>query len=90
MNVTNHEPLGHSAIVHTHLYVNGSILPVSQLGPNFLILKNPFDHPPTDAEISMSIDGREDRWRIRLPDGIQTGKLRTPISKCSVCNGSAV
>ena len=48
---------GHSADVRIHLYVNGSVLPVAQLGPKFLILRTPVDHPPCDAEIGLSING---------------------------------
>ena len=37
-------------------------VPWSQLGPDFIILRETLDHPPSEAEITMSIDGREDRW----------------------------
>ncbi len=60
------------------------------MGPNFLVLKNPIDHSPVDAEITMSIDGHEDRWRVRLPDGIHSGRQKTAISKCLVFNGTAL
>jgi hypothetical protein len=81
MKTANQEPTVHSATVHIELTVNGFVLPVCQLGPNFLVLKTPIEQPPADAIISMSIDGREDRWRVRLPDGIQAGKRKTAISK---------
>ena len=72
-----------SAQVRMELYVNGHVLPIGQLGPDFLILKHPADHPPTDAEIAMSVDGRESRWRVRLPDGIAAEKTETRIALCS-------
>ena len=81
MDATPQQPIAHSAIVHIQLLVNGFIMPVSQLGPNFLILRNPIDHPPVDAEITMSIDNHIDRWRVFLPDGIQSAKRETVISK---------
>jgi hypothetical protein len=71
------------------LCVIGRILPIAQLGPNFLVLAIPADHPPADAEIAMWIDGREDRWRVRLADGIQTSTRKTSISPPGV-NGSTV
>jgi hypothetical protein len=90
MKSANQEPTVYSATVHINLTVNGFILPVCQLGPNFLVLKTPIEHPPGEAEIAMSIDGREDRWRVRLPDGIQAGKRKTAISKVLHVNGSGV
>jgi hypothetical protein len=72
------------------LCVNGHILPIAQLGPNFLVLENPIDHPPEDAEIGMWIDGREDRWRVHLADGIKTGQRKTAISRSPGSNGSTV
>jgi hypothetical protein len=71
---------GHSADVRMELCVNGHILPIAQLGPDFLVLAAPTDHPPSDAEIAMWIDGREDRWRVRLADGINAGQRKTSIS----------
>jgi hypothetical protein len=73
------------------LSVNGSVLSIGQLGPDFLILDDPADHPPAEAEITVSIDGRVKRWRVRLPDGITAGKLETRIADCpSGANGSTV
>ncbi|HEX5272926.1 MAG TPA: hypothetical protein VFW33_20655 [Gemmataceae bacterium] len=71
------------------LRVNGDILPIAQLAPDFLILKNPVDHPPADAEIRMSIDGHERRWLVRLHDGISAAEPRTRISGCRSANGAA-
>jgi hypothetical protein len=71
------------------LHINGSVLPIAQLAPNFLVLKTPTDHPPTDAEVAMSIDGDEDRWAARLADGINAGERKTRISRPNF-NGSTV
>ena len=70
---------GHSADVQIHLNVNGFTLPVGQLGPEFLILREPTEHPPAEAEIVMSVDGNERRWNVFLPEGISAGKTRTKI-----------
>jgi hypothetical protein len=83
MIAANQKSNGHSAIVRMELYVNGCVLPIAQLGPDFLVLKNPFDHPPVEAEIAMWIDGCEDRWRVRLSDGISAGQRKTAISRCT-------
>jgi hypothetical protein len=34
------------------------------------MLDDPADYPPGGAEIRMSIDGRERRWPVQLPEGI--------------------
>ena len=71
---------GHSADVRMQLFVNGRVLKIAQLGPRFLMLDQPIEHPPAEAEIQMSIDGKEERWRVRLPDGISRTAPTTPIS----------
>jgi len=73
---------GHSADVRIQLCVNGRILPVAQLGPDFLVLKDTLSHPATEAEIAMWIDGHERRWQVRLIDGIVAGQRRTRIGGC--------
>ena len=75
----------HSADVRVHLHVNGYILSVAQLGPSFLVLRNPMDHPPCEAEITLSIDGSEERWAVHLTDGIQVGRRKTAITRCPDC-----
>ncbi len=43
---------------------------LSQIGPDFVILREPAELPPTDAEVVMLIDGREQsRWPVTLVDG---------------------
>jgi hypothetical protein len=79
MNATQ-DKVGHSAEVHMQLNLNGFVLPIGQLGPDFLILRDPTDHPPAEAEIVMSIDGEERRWNVHLPDGISVDKVRTKIA----------
>jgi hypothetical protein len=80
MNTANSKPRGYSAYVRMHLSVNGHRLRIGQLGPNFIILDDIADHPPSRAEISMSIDGEEERWPVMLPDGISAGTPETRIA----------
>ncbi len=83
MSVNKLNGRGYSADVRIHLHVNGHVLPVAQLGPDFLILRTPVNHPPVDAEIAMSIDGDESRWRVRLVDGIASAQVKTRITRCA-------
>lgn len=63
-----------------HLTLNGYVLPISHLGPEYLILRSPVEHEPADAEIFLSIDGDERRWMVHLDNGIHPDRLRTAIS----------
>ena len=59
---------GHSTEVRIALTVNGRVLPVAQLGPDFIELRTPIDHPPTAGQIELSIDGFRKHWAVELPD----------------------
>jgi hypothetical protein len=78
----------HSADVRMELRVNGSILSVAQLGPDFIVLRTPVDQPPVEAEMTLWIDGHEDRWPVWLDDGISAGQPRTRISQFLPTNGT--
>lgn len=52
------------------LIVNGLTLPIAQLGPDFLILEEPAEHPPATAEILLRVDAAERRWPVKLPNGL--------------------
>ena len=62
------------------LSVKGHVLSIGQLGPDFLILRNPADHPPSEAEVAVWIDGRERRWNVYLPQGISAAEHETKIA----------
>ncbi len=74
---------GYSADVRMELHINGLVLPITHLGPDFFVLTISIDHPPAEGEILMSIDGHESRWAVRLADGISAGQRKTRISRCS-------
>ena len=62
------------------LLVNGSSLPIAQMGPDFLLLDKLIDHPPCKATILFSVDDSERRWPVRLPDGLAAGRERVTIA----------
>ncbi len=78
---TNGNQNGHSAEVRMHLLVNGCSFPIAQLGPDFLILREPAECAPTTAEITLNIDGDEERWRVALPQGLHSDQIRTPVAE---------
>jgi len=71
---------GHSAWVKMWLLVNGGSIPVVQMGPDFLLVDAPFDHPPGDASVVLQVDESERRWNVRLPDGISVNSRRVVIA----------
>lgn len=63
------------------LLVNGSSLPIAQMGPDFLLLDKPIDHPPCEATILFSVDDNQRSWAVRLPDGLAVGRERVAITR---------
>jgi hypothetical protein len=71
---------GHSARVKMLLLVGNGCIPVVQMGPDFLLLDAPFDHPPTHASVILRVDESERRWNVHLPNGISAGSKRVVIA----------
>jgi hypothetical protein len=71
---------GHSADVRIHLILKTHIIPVAQLGPDFLLLDAPANHPPGHASVFMRVDQSERRWNIFLPNGISADSKRVAIA----------
>ena len=62
------------------LLVNELSLPVAQMGPDFVLLEIPIDHPPADASLVLQVDRSERSWRVRLPSGMSAGTKRVAIA----------
>jgi hypothetical protein len=73
---------GHSADVRISLMFSGHSIPVAQLGPDFLLLDAPTDHPPGPGSILLRVDQSERRWDVRLPNGISATSKRVAITAC--------
>ena len=69
----------HSVDVRLRLLVGDRTLDVAKAGPSEITLRSPVDLAPCDAELLMSVDGREHRWSIRLPRGAEHCNLVVPI-----------
>jgi hypothetical protein len=77
VNVNGHH---HSAVVRMELHVNGQVLSIVQLGPDFIMVDDPTDHSPGAAEIAMWVDGHASRWPVYLVDGIASANEKARIA----------
>jgi hypothetical protein len=77
MDLSTLKPQGHSAHVHMELRLGGHVLLIAQMAPGFIVLKQPFDHPPADGEVSLRIDDSESSWGVYLAEGISAGRRNT-------------
>jgi len=72
--------LAHSAQVKMRLLVDGRSIAVAQMGPDFLLVDAPTNHPPSIASLVLQVDRSERRWDVRLPNGISAGSNRVTIA----------
>jgi hypothetical protein len=62
------------------LLVNGLSLPVTQMGPDFVLVESPVNHPPAAASMVLQVDQTERRWNVRLPSGISANEKKVKIA----------
>jgi hypothetical protein len=78
--ITSSNQGGHSAQVKMRLLVNGSSIAVAQMGPDFLLVDAPINHPPGNASLILQVDQSERRWDVNLPEGISAASKRVAIA----------
>jgi hypothetical protein len=71
---------GHSAEVKMRLLVSGLSIPVAQMGPDFVLLESPVNHPPARACVELQVDQSKRSWNVLLPHGISAGTKRVAIA----------
>ena len=71
---------GHSALVRMRLLLNGVSFRIAQMGPDFLLVDSPADHPPAHATIEMQVDDSQQSWEVNLPYGMKAGEERVTIA----------
>src|SRR6266850_3010951 len=62
------------------LIVNGSSIRITHMGPDFLFVEGPIDHPPCEASIFLQVDDSESEWKVRLPKGISKDSTRVELA----------
>lgn len=71
---------GHSADVKMRLLVSGRSFPVAQMGPDFVLLESPVNHPPAHASVELQVDQSKRSWNVLLPHGISADTKRVAIA----------
>jgi|tagenome__1003787_1003787.scaffolds.fasta_scaffold19656629_2 hypothetical protein len=78
----------HSAVVKMRLVVNGTSIPIKQMGPDFLFVQSDRDFPPGEATIFLQIDESHRQWQVRLPEGISKDLDRVALEVAQARSGS--
>ena len=61
------------------LIIDGTSIPINQMGPDFLFVESDRDFPPGEATIVLQIDESRRQWQVRLPDGVSRNSERVPL-----------
>ena len=69
-----------SALVKMCLIINGTSIPIRQMGPDFLFVDSEADYPPGEATIVLQIDDSRRQWQVRLPEGISKNSERVALA----------
>jgi len=56
------------------LVVDGISIPVAQMGPDFVLRREPISLPPCGATVVFQVDNEEERWQVCLPNGVAGSK----------------
>ncbi len=72
----------HSAKVEMQLIVNGESISITHMGPDFVLIDSPADHPPCEAAVYLRVDDSESQWKVRLPQGISKNSKRVALALC--------
>jgi len=62
------------------LVVDSLSLTIAQMGPDFVLLDAPVDHPPGRASLVLQVDAACRTWPIQLPAGISASSDRVAIA----------
>lgn len=63
------------------LRLGGLAVPVAQMGPDFLILKEAFSSSAQTGVVTLTVDGVSEEIPVRLPSGITPDSKRVEIAE---------
>ena len=70
-----------SRVAEAELIANGRSYAPSHVSRHYIILKQPADIPPCDADLYIRVEGEEMHRRIRLPQGASVESDRVVIER---------
>ncbi len=70
---------GYSPPIRITLELDGAAFDVAEAGPDHVTLRSPHDCVPSQALLTVNIDGRIKKRHVMLPEGIIKGRDRQPI-----------
>lgn len=81
--IANQSYGGVSSQVKMRLIVNGTSIRITHMGPDFLFVDSPSDHPPCEAAICLQVDNHDRQWTVKLPDGVSSNSKRVALALSS-------
>jgi hypothetical protein len=73
--------IGHSSLVDMILRIDNQTLPVAQMGPDFLILKEPSSSSARFGTVILTVDGVSEEIPVRLLANIVPDSKRVAITE---------
>lgn len=58
-----------SASIDMWLEVAGQQVPIAQMGPNFVVLRERSEFEPGEAVLVLVVDGQRKSWPVKMPRG---------------------
>ncbi len=74
----------YSADVVLSLLVGDRTIGLSQVAPDFVVLAEPIELPPSPAEVHVNVDGHVHRRSVFLVNGIHPSDVRTRLETHAV------
>jgi|APTNR8051073442_1049403.scaffolds.fasta_scaffold03114_1 hypothetical protein len=76
----------HSAQVSMVLHLGAQDVPLAQMGPDFIILKQALmkEAQPMAASITLTVDERSEEIPVAFPHGIPAGQRRVALAEVAV------
>ena len=62
------------------LLIDGRPIVITHMGRDFILVDDPAEHAPCEAEIVMKVDDSESQWKVKLPEGMSRASRRVTLA----------
>ena len=69
----------YSAEVRLTLALGEQSIPLAQISPDWIVLRDPIELEPCCGEVVATVDGKERRWPVELTEGAQQTDTKVAI-----------